>query len=467
MTKHPASQEKKEPEQSKPGMELPKPTPEQQEKLSKIQKELDTFKEKCLKTRTDITGMSLLPPLQPRPGETINPNEIHIFILIDDAKVEGLAKGDLIVKSTEETTKIAKEINENFKPQVMLITELKEACFDAKYDIIQMVATSALFYDKGLLSALKVAELHKNMAIKKFEKYVVSYIAVGSLFRGDAAPNDIDVAIVIDDTDVKKMSRFELRDKLRAIIINMGYEASQITGVKAQFHIQTYILTDFWESVKDANPVIFTMLRDGVPLYDRGVFMPWKLLLQMGRIKPSPEAIDMQMDIAEKLLDRIKGKMLSIVVEDIYYSVLNPAQAVLMLYGVNPPTPIETIDLMQEIFVKKEKVLEEKYVKFLEKVREMYKGVEHGKIKEVSGVEIDDLVKQVREYLDRIKKLFHSLEKKAESESLDDVYNACIAVTRDLFTALDLNENGEVENVLKKIVDKGLVPKRYLLTLQK
>ena len=195
--------------------------------------------------------------------------------------------------------------------------------------------------------------------------------------------------------------------------------------------------------------------------------MPWKLLLQMGRVKPSPEAIDMQMDIAEKLLDRIKGKMLSIVVEDIYYSVLNPAQAVLMLYGVNPPTPVETIDLMQEIFVKKEKVLEEKYVKFLEKVREMYKGVEHGKIKEVSGVEIDDLVKQVREYLDRIKKLFHSLEKKAESESLDDVYNACIAVTRDLFTALDINENGEVENVLKKIVDKGLVPKRYLVTLQK
>src|SRR3989344_6125911 len=467
MTKHPASQEKKEPEQSKPGMELPKPTPEQQEKLSKIQKELDTFKEKCLKTRTDITGMSLLPPLQPRPGETINPNEIHIFILIDDAKVEGLAKGDLIDKSTEETTKIAKEINENFKPQVMLITELKEACFDAKYDIIQMVATSALFYDKGLLSALKVAELHKNMAIKKFEKYVVSYIAVGSLFRGDAAPNDIDVAIVIDDTDVKKMSRFELRDKLRAIIINMGYEASQITGVKAQFHIQTYILTDFWESVKDANPVIFTMLRDGVPLYDRGVFMPWKLLLQMGRIKPSPEAIDMQMDIAEKLLDRIKGKMLSIVVEDIYYSVLNPAQAVLMLYGVNPPTPLETIELMEEIFVKKEKVLEEKYVKFIEKVRELYKNVEHGKIKEVSGTEIDSLVKEVREYLERVKKLFSHLEKRAESESIDDVYNACLAVTRDLFNALEIKEEGNIEISLKKVVDKGEIPRKYLKTLQK
>src|SRR3989339_532250 len=410
MTKHPASQEKKEPEQSKPGMELPKPTPEQQEKLSKIQKELDTFKEKCLKTRTDITGMSLLPPLQPRPGETINPNEIHIFILIDDAKVEGLAKGDLIVKSTEETTKIAKEINENFKPQVMLITELKEACFDAKYDIIQMVATSALFYDKGLLSALKVAELHKNMAIKKFEKYVVSYIAVGSLFRGDAAPNDIDVAIVIDDTDVKKMSRFELRDKLRAIIINMGYEASQITGVKAQFHIQTYILTDFWESVKDANPVIFTMLRDGVPLYDRGVFMPWKLLLQMGRIKPSPEAIDMNMEVGDKLIDRTKQKLLSVVGEDLFYAVMNPTQAALMLYGIPPPTPKEAVKLMEEIYVKKEKLLEKKYVDILEKIRKTFKDIEHGELKEVSGKDIDKLLTDCKDYLERIKKFHKDLQ---------------------------------------------------------
>ncbi|HIH15181.1 MAG: hypothetical protein QT08_C0008G0029 [archaeon GW2011_AR17] len=469
MTKHPASQEKKEPEQSKPGMELPKPTPEQQEKLSKIQKELDTFKEKCLKTRTDITGMSLLPPLQPRPGETINPNEIHIFILIDDAKVEGLAKGDLIVKSTEETTKIAKEINENFKPQVMLITELKEACFDAKYDIIQMVATSALFYDKGLLSALKVAELHKNMAIKKFEKYVVSYIAVGSLFRGDAAPNDIDVAIVIDDTDVKKMSRFELRDKLRAIIINMGYEASQITGVKAQFHIQTYILTDFWESVKDANPVIFTMLRDGVPLYDRGVFMPWKLLLQMGRIKPSPEAIDMNMEVGDKLIDRTKQKLLSVVGEDLFYAVMNPTQAALMLYGIPPPTPKEAVKLMEEIYVKKEKLLEKKYVDILEKIRKTFKDIEHGELKEVSGKDIDKLLTDCKDYLERIKKLFNEIEERTERESIGEIHTTALNLTRDLLLELNVKDISvaKLPELFKKhVCEEEKVPLKFHKDLQ-
>ncbi len=480
MTKNNSSEEKKDhidPAQIKPGLELPKLTPDMQERMNKVQKDLDKFKEKCLAIRPDITGMSLLPPLAPQPQvpgmpvqkEVPNPNEIHIFILIDDAKAEGLAKGDLIVKSTDETTKIAKDINADFKPQVMLISELKEACFDAKYDIIQMVATSGVFYDRGLLSALKVAELHKNMAVKKFERYVVSYIAVGSLFRGDAAPNDIDVAIVIDDTDVKKMSRFELRDKLRAIIINMGYDASQITGVRAQFHIQTYILTDFWENVKDANPVIFTMLRDGVPLYDRGVFMPWKLLLQMGRIKPSPEAIDMNMEVGDKLIDRTKQKLLSVVGEDLFYAVMNPTQAALMLYGIPPPTPKEAVKLMEEIYVKKEKLLEKKYVDILEKIRKTFKDIEHGELKEISGKEIDKLLADCKDYLERIKKLFSEIEERNEKETIVEIHTTSLNLTRDLLMDLGV-KNISVQKLpelfAKHVCEGEKVPMKYHKVLE-
>ena len=430
----------------KPGLELPKLSPEMQERVSKIQPNLDKFKEKILEKIEDVTGISILPPLQPRPNEIINQNEVHIFILIDDAKAEGMAKGDLIVKTSDESAKIAKEIDVNFKPQIMLISELKEACLDAKHDIIQMVATSGIIFDRGLLSALKVSEVHKNMSIKKFEKYVVSYIAVGSLFRGDAAPNDIDVAIVIDDTDVKKMSRFELRDKLRAIIINMGYDASQITGVNAQFHIQTYILTDFWESVKDANPVIFTMLRDGVPLYDRGVFMPWKLLLQMGRIKPSPEAIDMNMELGDKLIERTKQKLLSVVGEDLFYAVMNPTQAALMLYGIPPPTPKESVKLMEEIYVKKEKLLEKKYVDILEKIRKTFKAIEHGEIKEVSGKDVDKLLADCKDYLERIKKLFTEIEERNEKLVIVEIHSTAMNLTRDLLIEYGV-KNITVKNI--------------------
>ena len=97
------------------------------------------------------------------------------------------------------------------------------------------------------------------------------------------------------------------------------------------------------------------------------------ILLKMGRIKPSPEAIDMHMNVGEKSIEMAKNRLLSVVGQDIYYGTLNPAQAALMLYGIAPPTPKETISLMEEIFVKKEKLLEKKYVDILTKVRTYYK----------------------------------------------------------------------------------------------
>ncbi len=429
-------------------------------KFEQLKIKLDKFKKDVLKEFSQyILGIALLPPKQD------DKESISVLVLVDDTDTKKMTKFELHDRLTKIVNKLATEVDKNFKPEILLLGELRENCNDGKYEILQLIAMSAPIYDpKEMLAAFKIAEVHKTMVLKKFDKYIMSYVAAGSLFRGDKKANDIDVFVIVDDTDVKRMSRYELREKLRSIIITQGYEAKDLTGVNKDFHVQTYILTDFWDAVKDAHPVMFTFLRYGVPLYDRGVFMPWKLLLQMGRIKPSPEAIDMQMDIASKLLDRIKGKMLSIVVEDIYYSVLNPAQAVLMLYGVNPPTPIETLELMEEIFVKKEKILEEKYVKLLQKVRDLYKDIEHGKIKEVSGSEIDSLVKQVREYLDRINKLFKHLEKRSESESVEDVYNACIAVTRDLLHALNIKDDGNIELALKKAVDHGEFPKKYLTT---
>ena len=182
---------------------------------------------------------------------------------------------------------------------------------------------------------------------------------------------------------------------------------------------------------------MFTFIRDGVPLYDRGMFMPWKLLLGMGRIKPTPEAIDMQMDSGEKLLARTRFKLLSVVGEDLYWAIMNPSQAVLMLYGVNPPTPLETINLMKEIFVKKLKLCTLNDVKTLEDVRVFYKGIEHGKIKEVSGKEIDELLTRSKNYLKVINKMFGVLQKRKDKERMNDLYDTVMNLSRDLLRFFD------------------------------
>ena len=448
------------------------PLPEElKKKFDKIKKDLENLKDLILKDyKKNLVGIALLPTRNTvkgqesfgEPKQQEDKDAINSLILLSNPADKKINKFDFADKVSIEVNKFATTIDPKIKVQVLLLDELKENCFDGKYELLQMIAMGATIYDpKDFLAAIRISEIHKSMVLKKFDKYIVSYVAAGSLFRGDKKSNDIDVYVVVDDTDVKRMSRFELKDKLRAIIIGQGLEAAKITGVNKQFHVQTYILTDFWESVKDANPVIFTFLRDGVPLYDRGVFMPWKLLLKMGRIKPSSEAIDMQMELGEKLLERTRGKLLSVVGEDLYYAMLNPAQAALMMYGLNPPTPAETISLLRETFVQKEKLLEEKYVKNLEEIRKYYKDIEHGTLKDVKGAEIDRLLKGAQEYLQRIKKLFTVLEERSEVIKSKDMHTQVEGALKDIFAFHGVKISKPVLG-LKKLIDEKKISKQQL-----
>lgn len=435
-------------------------------KFDEIKSKLDKFKKEILKKFDKyILGIALLPPAKEAKEEKEDKKKINVLVLVDDSDSKKMSKYELKDKLTKIIEKSAEDIDKSLSINTMLSSELAEDCCDGKYEILKDIALAAPIYDpKDMLSAIKISEVHKTMVIKKFEKYVVSYVAAGSLFRGEKS-NDIDTYIIVDDTDVKRMSRAELKDKLRAIIISMGFDAKAMTGVDKSFHIQVYILTDFWDSLKDANPVIYTFLRDGIPLYDRGVFMPWKLLLQQGRVRPSKESIDLHMEIGEKLISRVKDKLLGIVAEDIFYSALNPAQAALMLYGLNPPTPKETVELMDKIFVKKEKILEKKYVNLLEKIRKTYKDVEHGKIKEIKGADIDKLMEEIKDYLARIKKLFETIQKKTSGQRVLEFYDACNAVVNDLLKSEDIREKSEVG--LKILVEQGKIPEKFLETYKK
>jgi predicted nucleotidyltransferase/uncharacterized protein (UPF0332 family) len=440
---------------------------EAKKKLEHMKVKIEKFKDKLLeKFEEYVLGIALLPPSQ----DDEKKEKINLLVLVDDADSKKMSKDELRDKLTEIVTKIGKESDDSLNPETMLLTDLWQNCYDAKYEILQLIASSATIYDKGMLAAIKISEIHKTMVLKKFEKYIVSYVLAGSLVQGKATPeSDIDVFLVIDDTDVKKMTRGELKDKLRAIIIGMGIDAGKMTGIENKINIQVYILTDFWESIKEANPVIFTFLRDGIPLYDRGIFMPWKQLLQMGRIKPSPEAIDMFMHSGDQVLERVKYKLKEIGSEDFFWATLSTSQAAIMLYGLPPPTPKETPDLLRQIFVKKENILEDKYVKSLEKVIKVRKDIEHGTVKDVSGKEIDELYTDSEAFLKRAKKLFEDIEEIKQKEELVKVYDDVLLAIREVLKVEDLQEvkTEELMDVLKhKLVNLGKIPPAILTELK-
>jgi len=426
---------------------------EAQKEMMKTKKELDKLKSFIIKKYPFTQAIGILPPQSIKMfiDEEEVPKEtekfIHLYMIIPEEKFKESPKIKAeIVKKLEEV-----KSEQKIWVQVKTSVDVWENCLDSKFTITEAIGMSYPIFDKGILGALRVASIHKSLVLQKFEKYVVSYVIGGSLVRGEAQPtSDVDVFIVINDTDVKRMPRLELKERLRGIIYQYIQEATVLAGVKNVLSPQVYLLTEFWESVKDAHPVIFTFIRDGIPLYDRGTFMPWKALLRMGKLKPSPEAVDMFMSMGDGVISRSKKIMLSDIFTNIFWGITTPAQALLMMNGCPPPNAKkELVPMFKKEFFET-KMIEKKYVDFIEKVVKIWRDYEHELIKEISGKEIDQMLVETEDYLKRLKELREQIEKKAKEKTVSDVYN-------DLIKLLEVNFGKKSPNALVDDFEKQLV----------
>jgi uncharacterized protein (UPF0332 family) len=184
----------------------------------------------------------------------------------------------------------------------------------------------------------------------------------------------------------------------------------------------------------------------------------------MGKIRPSPEAIDLYMHSGEEIISRVRKKINEIGMEDTYWAILTPSQAALMLYGVPPPTPRETPELMRQLFVKKEKILEDKFVKILEKNIQVRKDLEHGKIKELSGAEADQLITDADEFLKRLNQLFVTIREQKEKESISKDFDDVTSVVRDVLKIEGVSyvKDPDLADKFKEVlVDQGKLESKF------
>ena len=467
---------------------VPQNTSEAQKKLEKTKKELDKLKNWIIKKYPFVQSIGLLPPqaidlfveeeelgidlsrATPDAVEKIKKKQ-HLYIIIPEEeftkKVE--IKKDVKVPHVEKIRgEIIKQVD-FLKLNVWLHLKspvnIWESCMDSKFTLVNAISMSYPLYDTGFLGSLRVAEIHKEMMVQKFERYIVSYVIAGSLVRGEAIEtSDVDVFVVIDDTDVKKMSRIELRDRLRSWAYKFSSEAAALAGVKNTLNIQVYLLTEFWESVKDANPVMFTFIRDGIPLFDKGTFTPWKALLRMGRLKPSPEAIDMFMSMGNEVVPRSKRTLMTDVFTNIFWGVTTPAQALIMLNGGAPPNPKkELIPAFKKAFYDT-KMIEKKHIDFLDKVIKTWRDYEHEKIKEIKGAEIDKFIDGSDAFLKRLKELKKQIEEQSQVKTVEQVYKQVFDLAK---IVVEEKVPVKILSVFEKdFVKKGKFTKQHLKVME-
>ncbi|MEM1684166.1 MAG: nucleotidyltransferase domain-containing protein [Nanopusillaceae archaeon] len=344
---------------------------------------------------------------------------------------------------------------------------------DSRFDLLDLIASGEVIYDKGILEIFKLVVLHKNLLIETFSKYVVAYALAGSQVKGrNVETSDVDVYVIIDDTDVKKHTHEELKSKLYQIVNSKAIECQIILNSKKILHPQVYTLTEFWYSLAEANPVIYTFLRDGIAFYDRGVYIAWKQLLTKGIIKPSKEAGDKLLNSSDLMIketkERLKTTINILLIENVAISMITSAQAVLISYGLPPTDPKETINYIKEIFVKEKEILEEDYIKNLEEIWNLRKKFEHGEIKEF---EYNDLIKWIdiaEKFVNRMKVLKILIDQEREKQELiyyieeyntlkarlEDIYGRKIVdIINEKFQNLQ-NLFNEVENEIKYYMEE-------------
>ncbi len=266
---------------------------------------------------------------------------------------------------------------------------------------------------------MDIANRFKDEVLKKYKDIAKAVVLFGSLTRGDFHDkSDIDLLVVIDDT----MARFtpEMKDRFDDDIYNIGKRVSgQITVQPA------WTLTEFWDMARIGHPLLYTIVRDGWALYDTGFFIPIRKLLELGRIPTTLEAVEKFMETAPQKINRVETAKLYMIAEDLYYSMLNSSQAVLMYTGQNPPSPKHTPGEVKEHLVAAG-LLEENYLRDLESVIEFRKKVEHKEINDVSGQALDEYIQKAKQYVSRMEQLLLQLQKKKKETIVQKNYEVMI-----------------------------------------
>lgn len=294
--------------------------------------------------------------------------------------------------------------------------------------------------------------------LKKYGSMVRAVVLFGSSARGSwHKESDIDVFIIIDDTKHKISPA--LKEQMEEDLDVIAKKLSDKLSVQ-----QPYLLTEFWNMVRIGHPIVFNFIREGVPVFDRDIFLPIKRLLQMGEIKPSKEAVEKYIDRAPKRIKRIESAKMYMVAEDCYYAMLESLQAVLMFLGKNPPRPSDAADAMKKTLVEM-KLIKPEYAEWLDGVIKRRKEIEHKNLKSLSGQELDDWIDKSKKFVKEMQKTLVRVEVLKRENLIEKSYAIMAETIMTILKSMD--KTPEKEEKLSEyfetyVVKPGLVADTYL-----
>lgn len=232
-----------------------------------------------------------------------------------------------------------------------------------------------------------------NEARKQYGDIIKSVLIFGSAAKGTMVKgSDADVWVILDDTATKSS---EDLGKVNSQLYLIAHELKDL-------HVQTTVLTEFWNWIKMGSPELVNFLRYGLTVYDTGFIKPVQRMLQMGLIPPSEETIGLKAKTAEVRYRKIKIDIKSMIFE-LRYTMLDIVQAVVMYFYKKQPDYKAAPEFLEKLV--KEKKLEKVYVEKFKELDKLWKDIDHKEIKEVTTEHLEKALILAKEMIDRFKKL--------------------------------------------------------------
>ena len=305
---------------------------------------------------------------------------------------------------------------------------------------------------------IEILKKFTKLVLEKYGNLIRSVVLFGSTARGESKEeSDIDVFVIVDDTKHKITPI--MKEKMENELDEIAKKCSKHLSVQ-----QPYLLTEFWAMVRDGHPIIFNFIREGIPVFDRDIFLPIKRLLQMGEIRPSKEAVEKYIERGPKRIHRVENAKIYMVVEDLYYAMLESAQAVLMFLGKAPPRPPDAPEALKKYLVETE-FLDESYVKDLEEIINLRKKVEHKRIRKISGKDLDEWIKRAKRFVRTMQKLIAKIEILKREGIIEKSYSIMSETILTLLRAMKVpvKKKESLSDAFEKhLIKPRIVSKKYL-----
>ncbi len=230
-------------------------------------------------------------------------------------------------------------------------------------------------------------------------EFLKAIVLFGSTARGEEKKTideqDIDVLLIINDLTM--VLNPEVISAYRVIVEKTASKVSK------RLHITTLKLTNFWDYLRNGDPLAINMLRDGVVLYDCGFFMPCQALLFQGRIRPTQESMWGYFMRAPSTMINSEWHILQATL-DLYWAVIDSAHAALMKIGQVPPTPAHVADLIEKKLAS-DGLVPKRSAKIMDFFYKLSKQITHRELTKISGKDYEIYKQEAKVFIEQMKKV--------------------------------------------------------------